>query len=139
VALSTDIIVGFPGESEEQFRRTFDLLKELQFDAVHVAAYSPRPGTIASRTLEDNVPAEEKRERREMVEQLQERVAAEINQKLWGETVEVLVEGRKKGKWWGRARTDKLVFLNDAADHLGELVKVKIEKTSPWSLQGSLG
>jgi len=137
VALSTDIIVGFPGESEEQFQRTFDLLNELRFDTVHVAAYSPRPGTIASRRLEDNVPPDEKKRRREKIEELQEGIATEINRKLLGQTVEILVEGREKGKWWGRTRTDKLVFFSDDADRLGQLVRVKIERTSPWSLQGS--
>jgi len=107
VALSTDVIVGFPGESEEQFQRTFDLLNELRFDTVHVAAYSLRSGTIASRKLEDDVTPEEKRRRRQGIEELQEGIAAEINGKLLGQTVEILVE-------------------------------VKIEKTSPWSLQGSL-
>lgn len=138
VALSTDVIVGFPGESEEQFQRTYDLLSELRFDTVHVAAYSPRPGTIASRKFEDDVPAAEKRRRREMVESLQEAIATEINRKLLGQTVEILVEGRKKGKWQGRTRTNKLVFFSDEADPLGELVKVKVGKTSPWSLQGRL-
>ncbi|TET37423.1 MAG: tRNA (N6-isopentenyl adenosine(37)-C2)-methylthiotransferase MiaB [Dehalococcoidia bacterium] len=138
VALSTDVIVGFPGESEEQFQRTYDLLSELGFDTVHVAAYSPRPGTIASRRLEDDVPAEEKRRRLEMVESLQEGIATEINRKLSGQTVEILVEGRKKGKWQGRTGTNKLVFFSDEADRLGELVKVKVEKTSPWALQGRL-
>ena len=138
IALSTDVIVGFPGESEEQFQRTYDLLDELRFDTVHVACYSPRPGTIAARKFEDNVPAEEKLRRREMVERLQEGIATEINARLSGSTVEVLVEGRKNEKWWGRTRTAKLVFFSDKADHMGQLVKVKIEKTSPWSLQGIL-
>jgi tRNA-2-methylthio-N6-dimethylallyladenosine synthase len=138
IALSTDVIVGFPGESEEQFQRTYDLLGELRFDTVHVACYSPRPGTIASRRLIDDVPYEEKVRRRKMVEHLQEGIATEINACLLGSTVEVLVEGRKKGKWWGRTRGDKLVFFEDEADHLGQLVKVKIERTSPWSLQGSV-
>ncbi|MFQ5924971.1 MAG: tRNA (N6-isopentenyl adenosine(37)-C2)-methylthiotransferase MiaB [Dehalococcoidia bacterium] len=137
VALSTDVIVGFPGEGEEQFQRTYDLLSELRFDTVHVAAYSPRPGTIASRKFEDDVPAEEKKRRLEMVESLQEAIATEINRKLLGQTVEILVEGRKKGKWQGRSRTNKLVFFSDEADRWGQLVKVKVEKTSPWALQGS--
>jgi len=138
VALSTDVIVGFPGESEEQFQRTYDLLSELRFDTVHVAAYSPRPGTIASRKFEDDVPSGEKRRRREMVESLQEAIATEINRKLLGQKVEILVEGRKKGKWQGRIRTNKLVFFSDEADRLGQLVKVKVGKTSPWALQGRL-
>ena len=138
IALSTDVIVGFPGESEEQFHRTFDLLYELKFDTVHVAAYSPRPGTIASRKLTDDVPPEEKVRRREMVEHLQKGIATEINLRLLNQTVEVLVEGQKTGKWWGRTRGDKLAFFEDDADRLGQLVKITIEKTSPWSLQGSL-
>jgi tRNA-2-methylthio-N6-dimethylallyladenosine synthase len=72
------------------------------------------------------------------VEALQQSIAAELNAKLLGKMVEVLVEGKKKGKWQGRTRTDKLVFFEDSADHLGQLVKVNIEHTSPWALQGKL-
>jgi len=136
VALSTDVIVGFPSETEEQFQQTFDLLSEVRFDTVHVAAYSPRTGTTAAREFEDNVPQDEKRERLKKIEQLQKKVATEINHRLLGRTVEILVEGKKKGKWQGRTRTGKLVFFSDSNDHLGQLVKIRIEKTSPWSLQG---
>jgi tRNA-2-methylthio-N6-dimethylallyladenosine synthase len=138
VALSTDVIVGFPSETEEQFQQTFDLLSELRPDTVHVAAYTPRPGTIASRKFEDNVPLAEKKQRLNKIEQLQERIATEINRQLLGKTVEVLVEGNKKGKWHGRTRTGKLVFFTNTNDCLGQLVKIKIEKTSPWSLQGKI-
>ena len=138
IALSTDVIVGFPSETEEQFQQTFNLLSELRFDTVHVAVYSPRPGTIAFRKFEDNIPLAEKRERLSKIEQLQERIATEINRQLLGKTVEVLVEGRKKGKWQGRTRTGKLVFFSDTNDRLGQLVKIRIEKTSPWSLQGKI-
>ena len=68
IALSTDVIVGFPGETEEQFLNTFNLLSEIRFDMVHVAAYSPRPGTLAAREMEDNVPPEVKKERLEKIE-----------------------------------------------------------------------
>jgi len=138
VALATDVIVGFPGESEAQFERTFSLLQELRFDTVHVAAYSPRPGTLAARKLPDNVPGEEKRRCLAAIERLQEGIAAEINAALLGQRVEVLVEGLKRDKWQGRTRTGKLVFFSHAADQLGKLVEVEIEKTSPWSLQGRL-
>lgn len=137
-ALSTDVIVGFPSEAEEQFQQTFGLLAEVRFDTVHVAAYSPRAGTIAATEFEDNVPLDEKRERLSKIEQLQKGISTEINRKLLGKTVEVLVEGKKKGKWQGRTRTGKLVFFSDSSDHLGQLVKIRIEKTSPWSLQGKL-
>ena len=136
VALSTDVIVGFPSETQPQFQQTVSLLSELRFDTVHVAAYSPRPGTIASKELTDNIPLAEKRDRLNKIEQLQEGIATEINARLLGKTVEVLVEGKKKGKWQGRTRTGKLVFFSDNDDYLGQLVKIRIEKTSPWSLQG---
>jgi tRNA-2-methylthio-N6-dimethylallyladenosine synthase len=138
VAISTDVIVGFPGETEERFRRTLDLLSELRFDKVHVASYSPRPGTLASRTLKDDVPDEEKHRRLLAVESLEEEIAAGINARLLGETLEILVEGRRKGRWWGRTRTGKLVFFDDEADLQGRLVDVEIGKTSAWSLQGRL-
>jgi tRNA-2-methylthio-N6-dimethylallyladenosine synthase len=136
VGLSNDIIVGFPGESAEQFLKTFNLLEELRFDTVHVAAYSPRPGTIASRKLEDNVPAAEKQKRLKLVEELQERISREKNAGSLGETVEVLVEGRKGGKWQSRTRGDKLVFFESEKDCLGHLVQVRIDHFGPWSLQG---
>ncbi|MDP2729664.1 MAG: tRNA (N6-isopentenyl adenosine(37)-C2)-methylthiotransferase MiaB [Dehalococcoidales bacterium] len=138
VALSTDVIVGFPSETEEQFHRTADLLSELRFDTVHIAAYSPRKGTVAARELEDNVTAEEKRKRLNTLEHLQEEISTEINARLLGTTLEVLVEARKQGKWHGRTKSDKLVFFSDNGDYLGQLVNVKIEKTSPWSLQGKV-
>jgi tRNA-2-methylthio-N6-dimethylallyladenosine synthase len=136
VALSTDVIVGFPSETEPQFQQTFDLLSELRFDTVHVAAYSPRPGTLSARKFEDNVPAAEKRRRLNEIENLQEGIAAEINAQLLGKTVEVLIEGERKGKWYGRTRSGKLVFFSHRNDCLGQLMKIRIEKTSPWSLQG---
>ena len=138
IALSTDVIVGFPSETNEQFQETVNLLAEVRFDTVHVAAYSPRPGTIAARELEDNVPPEEKKSRLTAIEKLQERIATEINAKLLGKTVEVLVDGRNKGKWQGRTRSAKLVFFSDKNDYFGKLVNVTIEKTSPWSLQGKI-
>ena len=136
ISLSTDVIVGFPGETEEQFERTFSLLKEIKFDVVHVAAYSPRPDTIAWREYQDNVPSEIKKMRLNKIEALQANIAAEINSKLRGEIVEVLVEGKKRGKWYGRTRSNKLAFFEYDADCLGQLVELKIEKTSPWALQG---
>jgi len=139
VALSTDVIVGFPGETEVQFQRTLDLLSHIRFDTVHVAAYSPRPGTLALRKFEDNVPPSEKRRRLQKVEELESEIASEINAQLLGQTVQILVEGDKKGRWWGRTRTGKLVFFDDDSSRLGQLVEVEVEKTSPWSLQGMFG
>ncbi len=138
VALSTDVIVGFPGETDEQYRRSLDLVSELRFDKVHCAAYSPRPGTVAGRTMKDDISHEEKTRRRRGVEQLQESILEEINAALVGGEEEVLVEGRHKGKWQGRTRSNKLVFFQDEGDHLGRLENVKITRATPWSLQGTL-
>ncbi len=138
VSLSTDMIVGFPGETEQQFGRSLSLVEEMRFDVVHVAAYSPRPGTIASREYQDNVPAEVKKERLHQIEQLQTTMATEINSRLMGQEMKVLVEGTKGGKWFGRTRSNKLVFFEDADDWLGQLAMVDIQKTSPWSLVGQV-
>ena len=137
VALATDVIVGFPGESEAQFQATYDLLAELRFDAVHTAAYSSRPGTAAAR-LPNDVPLPEKLCRRQAVEELEKRIATEINQALLGQVVEVLVEERVKGKWKGRTRTNKLVFFEDGAGWQGKLAHVRITYASPWSMQGEI-
>lgn len=135
-ALSTDVIVGFPGETEAQFQRTLDLVCDVRFDTVHVAAYSERPGTIAAHHFKDDIPLAEKMRRLKEVERLQETIATEINATLLGQTVEVLVEGEKGDKWYGRTRTGKLVFFPDSGNRSGQLINIKVEKTSPWSLQG---
>ena len=137
VSLSTDVIVGFCGETDEQFERTIEMIRDVRFDKVHAAAYSTRPGTIAARMMEDDVPAEKKAARLKAVESLQEEVLTEINSHLEGETVRVLVEGRKRGKWYGRNRNDKLVFFEDERDRKGDMVNVRVEKAGPWSLQGT--
>ena len=138
VSLSTDIIVGFPGETEEQYQQSLDLVARLRPDKVHCAAYSSRPGTIASRSLEDDVPKEEKMRRLKQLDQLQEGILQEINSALVGQQAEVLVETRHKGKWQGRTRNDKLVFFQDDGQHLGNLVNINITQAGPWSLQGDL-
>jgi len=136
-SLSTDVIVGFCGETEAQFGRTMDVLEQVRFDKVHVAAYSPRPGTIAWRNVNDDVPQEEKMRRLHAVEELQERIAIEINAALLDTTQEVLVEGEKDGTFTGRNRMNKLVhFRAETPPAIGDLVDVRIAKTTPWSLQG---
>jgi len=138
VALSTDVIVGFPGETDEQFARTLGVLRQTRFDKVHIAAYSPRPETTATRNLRDDVAPETKESRRAQAEALQNAISAEINAAFLGKTVEVLVEDQKKGKWYGRTRGDKLVFFASKASLMGQLASVRIEKTSAFALQGTL-
>jgi tRNA-2-methylthio-N6-dimethylallyladenosine synthase len=136
-AIATDVIVGFPGETEEAYLNTYRLLEEMRFDAVHVAAYSVRPGTPAER-LFDDIPPDEKERRRKAVDDLQKRIVGEINRQLLGETVEVLSEGRKKGRWFGRTRTNKLVFFDSPDDWMGRLALVRVTWTGPWSLVGEV-
>lgn len=136
VGLATDVIVGFPGETEAQFEATYRLLDEQRFDMVHVAAYSPRPGTPAH-NLPDDVPPEEKARRRQAIDDLQERIVGETNAGLLGQTVEVLVEERHRGKWRGRTRTNKLVFLPVGSEDMeGKLLSVRIVQAGAWSMQG---
>jgi len=151
VSLSTDIIVGFCGETEEEFQRTLDLLEEIRFDVVHVAAYSVRPGTVAAR-WEDDVPLAEKKRRLHAVEEVQACIALELNQQYIGKVEEVLVEDTNnthgRQQWKGRNRTNKWVFFPHPgaegpihgqaprAIKPGDLVKVRIERATAWSLQG---
>ena len=137
-AVHSDIIVGFPGETDAQFQQTYDLLAELKLDKVHLAAYSPRPGTVSARKMEDDVSAEEKKRRWDALDALQAKVVGEINGRLLGETLEVLVEGTHKGRWRGRTRTNKLVFFDDPRDWRGKLAQVRIGWTGPWSMIGTV-
>jgi tRNA-2-methylthio-N6-dimethylallyladenosine synthase len=138
IALSTDIIVGFPGETDQKFDNTMSILKEIKFDTVHVATYSPRAGTNAAEKLADDVPAEIKRQRLQTIEQLQSAIVSDINNSYLGRKVPVLVEGKKKNKWFGRTETDKLVFFESERDLFNQIVDVTINKAGTWSLQGTI-
>lgn len=140
VSIATDIIVGFPGETEAHFQRTLDTLAQLKLDVVHVAMYSPRPGTVSAKIMPDDVPPEEKKRRLDAVNALQEEIVADINGQLLGRNLEVLVEEKQRGRWRGRTRTNKLVFFEDETDRdwRGKLVNVDITWTGPWSLRGTL-
>ena len=141
VAVTTDIIVGFCGETEEQFQRTLDLLSAVRFDVVHAACYSPRQGTVSA-SWEDDVPQEEKEDRRRRLERLQEEIQRQINEGLRDRVMEVLVEDSQSHRqdvpqWRGRTRTNKLVFLPRGDENLvGQVVSARITKSSPWALQG---
>jgi tRNA-2-methylthio-N6-dimethylallyladenosine synthase len=138
VSIATDIIVGFPGETDEQFQQTYDLLADLKLDVAHLARYSVRPGTVATRRMEDNVSDEEKRRRFRLLENLQETVVAEINARYLNQSVEVLFEEKVKRRWKGRTPTNKLVFVETENDLRGKVLPVKIEWTGPWSMIGQL-
>ena len=138
VSIATDIIVGFPGEGEAQYQCTYDLLAELKLDVAHLARYSPRPSTVAERRMADDVPDEEKWRRFRQLEALQEQVAAEINARYLGETVEVLFEEKVRGRWKGRTPTNKLVFVESDEMLRGQVRPVRVTWTGPWSMQATL-
>jgi tRNA-2-methylthio-N6-dimethylallyladenosine synthase len=138
VAIHTDIIVGFPGESEAQFQHTYDLLAELKLDKVHLARYSPRPQTVSERTMDDDISDDEKRRRFAVIDDMQAEILAGINARQLGATVQVLVEENYKGKWRGRTPQNKLVFFEDTNDWKGKLVNLEITWTGPWTMQGRL-
>ena len=136
VAIHTDIIVGFCGESDEQYEKTYEVMADLKLDKAHLARYSPRPGTVSARRMPDDVPEEVKAARHVRLDELQEQICAEINARSLGQNVEVLVEELHKGKWRGRTRTNKLVFIDSPLPLRGRLVEAQITWTGPWSMQG---
>ena len=139
VSIATDIIVGFPGETEEQFQDTYDLLSDLKLDVAHLARYSPRTGTVSARRMEDDVPDEEKWRRFRLLEDLQESIVADIHAKYKSTLVPVLFEEKsKKGRWRGRTETNKLVFTESQEDLRGQILAVTIDWTGPWSMLGHL-
>lgn len=137
-SIATDIIVGFPGETEEQFMQTYQVLADLKLDVAHLARYSMREGTVATRRMQDDVSEEEKMRRYRLLEELQEQIVAEINAGYLGRTVPVLFEEKVKGRWKGRTPTNKLVFVETDEDLQGRILPVHITWTGPWSMQANL-
>ena len=137
-SIATDIIVGFPGESEKQFMETYRLLADLRLDVAHLARYSTRPGTVAERRYPDDVPEDEKMRRFRLLEDLQEQIVGEINHSYLGKKVEVLFEDKVKNRWRGRTPTNKLVFTETEQDLRGKIVPVTVTWTGPWSMQARI-
>jgi tRNA-2-methylthio-N6-dimethylallyladenosine synthase len=138
VAITTDIIVGFPGETEEDFQDTIDLVKTVEFDSAFTFIYSRRQGTPAAE-MEDQVDEEVKSQRLERLMKVQDAITARKNMELKGKIMEVLVEGVSKGneeRLSGRTRTNKLVNFDGPRDLIGKLVNVRITQPHTWSLLG---
>jgi tRNA-2-methylthio-N6-dimethylallyladenosine synthase len=135
-AIHTDIIVGFPGETREQFMDTYRLLEDLELDKAHLSKYSVRPKTIAARQMPDTVSHQEKRDRWAMLEELQKGILDRKNQALRGKTVEVLAEKRDGDRLYGRTRQGKAVYFDDDRDKRGQLVPVRIDWTGPFTVIG---
>lgn len=141
IAITTDVMVGFPGETEEDFMDTLNAFKEIEFDEAYTFIYSNRENAIAS-LLPDQVPLQVKKERLWKLIDLQKDISTKINKKLEGEILEVMVDKKSKkhieNQFSGRTGTNKTVVFTSKQNLLGELVKVKIIKSSPWTLYGEL-
>jgi len=150
IAISGDFIVGFPGETEDDFQQTVGLVKKARYKNCFIFKYSPRPGTTADKKLEDNVPAELKKRRNTKLLAVQERISDELSRKFLGKTVEILVEGLSKKphlnsagsadrpQLVGRTSADWIVVFNGQQSLAGEFAKVKITRTSPLTLFGEI-
>ena len=137
VAISTDVIVGFPGETKKQFENTVKLFKEMKFDMAYIAEYSPRPQTTAFK-LKDDVPKEEKERRKKILTEILKETALENNKKYVGKTVDVLTEENKNEFLFGKTRTYKTVKFKGPSALIGKFVKVKIINALPWGLKGKI-
>ncbi|MGI6468220.1 MAG: tRNA (N6-isopentenyl adenosine(37)-C2)-methylthiotransferase MiaB [Syntrophomonadaceae bacterium] len=140
VAISTDIIVGFPGESEQDFLDTLDMVQKVRFDSAFTFMYSPRTGTKAAE-MEDQLPVEVKRSRLHQLTQLQYAIALEINRGLEGKYEEVLVEGPSKtdpSKLTSRSRTNRIIIFSGPDDIAGQIIRVKITEARTFSLFGEI-
>lgn len=140
LAVTTDLIVGFPGETDEEFMETVRLVEEAQFDSAFMFIYSPRIGTPATR-LTDQVPEDVKRDRIHHLIEVQNRISRQKNEEWVGRTVEVLVEGTSQkdpGQLSGRTRQNKLVVFDGDESLIGSLVNVRITEAQTWSLSGTL-
>lgn len=138
VSLTTDIIVGFPGETREQFEETLSLVEEVRYDSAFTFIYSPRQGTPAA-FMQDDVSEEEKKERLQRLNDLQAKISRELNENLRGQVVEVLVEGESKTNsevLSGRTRTNKLVNFIGSKENVGKIVEVMITEPQTWTLKG---
>jgi tRNA-2-methylthio-N6-dimethylallyladenosine synthase len=150
ISIAGDFIVGFSGETEQDFAATVDLVKKARYKNCFIFKYSPRPGTTADKRLEDNVPAEVKKQRNIELLAVQEKISAELSTEFLGKTVKVLVEGlskkphlntadgNKSPQLIARTADDRIVVFNGPADLTGRFANVKITKTSPLTLFGEL-
>jgi len=137
IAISTDIIVGFCGETEEEFMESYNLINDCKIDLVYVSKYSEREGTLAAKELKDDISKEIKRDRFDRITEVMKRISHEYNQPFLGKTVRVLVEKIRKGYASGKTSEYKYCrFLSDDKDLIGEYVDVKVDQAMEWCLEG---
>ena len=139
-SITTDIIVGFPGETEEDFHAMLDFIKEIRYDSAYTFLYSRRSGTPAA-TMENQVDEACKKRRLSELMDVQNSISREINEALRGKTMEVMVEGASKNDdeiWTGRTRTNKIVLWRHGAEAPGDFVQVRITQPQTWVLKGEI-
>ena len=137
IALTTDIIVGFPGETEEDFQQTVELMRRVEYDSAFVFKYSPRPGTDAA-ARPDDVPREVKEERNQVLLALQDEVSLARLRRFEGRTVDVLIEGpgKQAGQLFGRTRGNHGVIVEGPPALIGQAVPVRVTRATPHTLFG---
>ncbi len=137
-AITTDVIVGFPGETRAQFLKTADIMKKIKYDVVYFGQFSPRPETAAWK-MKDNVSRKEKEHREKYLNEILKKTALENNNKYTGRIIDVLVEKEKNGFYIGKTRTMKDVrFALKKKNIVGKIVKVKIIKANAWNLEAEI-
>ena len=140
VVLTTDIIVGFPTETDNEFNDTVDVLKKIEFDSAFIFKYSQREGTIAAKKYPDDVPEEKKTARTVLLNELMQQTALKKNQAMISQTCEILIEregnNRSENGWAGRTNGNKLVLIPDGDYKISQLVNVKITEATPHLLRG---
>jgi len=140
LCLSTDIIVGFPGETQKQFENTAKLFREVGYDMAYINKYSPRPGTAAEK-LNDNVSKEEKKNREKILTEILKETALENNKKIVGKETVVLIDSKTNDGWLGKNdqyKTVKIKSNGQKKDLVGKFVNVKITKAMEWALEGEI-
>lgn len=140
ISLSTDIIVGFPNETEDEFLDTLDVVNKVKFDQIYMFIYSPREGTVAAK-MEDKITYEEKVDRLERLKELYEKTLPSLNEKMLGNTYKVLVEGKSKTNdqlYTGRSSQNKVVIFDADDSFVGKVVDVKIDSEHLWYLKGTI-
>ena len=138
--MSTDIIVGFPNETEEQFLDTLDVVKKVEFDQIYMFIFSPREGTVAAK-MEDDITYEEKVDRLERLKELYETTLPKLNSKMIGKVYRVLVEGKSKTNkelYTGRSSQNKVVIFKADESLVGKVVDIKIDSEHLWYLTGQI-
>jgi len=137
-SLTSDIIVGFPGETKKQFLQSAQIMRKVNYDLVYFGQFSPRPGTVAY-TMKDNVSKAEKVKREEFLNEILKKTALENNKKYLNKKIEVLIEKEKTGFYFGRTRTGKNIKLKkDSSNLVGQIVLAKITQANIWNLEGEV-